>query len=509
MVFLAFNLNNLKLNTKFSKKNKINIWQPGNTFKFVTQRLNENLDKDLQFSHVPRFILTVMAGIPIIFFGRIIGNIAKSIIRKKREKVDPLGELIRWLERDIKRKYWIACTDCADEFIDHALVTSGLFLNALIRHKGNVNLLGEQWFNKFNMFIKRIDDRIHDFLILERLEIEELILNPSRRTVPSIVLSQATDEFVQRAGRAYLRTVKTVLRHALSAFLFVAGGIVYAIEETVLMVVDAGEFVLSILGEGFVYSTSFVYKGIVKILDFINDLGHKSAQKTDIIATNIVYHAREFAKFEMEVFKDASFAVAKFVQDSIPPGFSNQTRDSYKILAKYDSLSAGYDSYILNEIKANVFKFKQSWQKKNKELYITKVLWLTRPSPVTVKPLYPPINNKEIENKNITEQIPEDINWLSSCEFIKDNKNYIAISVLANEFEYETDYLGYLARKDKVEGFKINKKWYANRDSVSNYKEIIQKKKTADALARVETARNDVRFKKYVWIDNLFASLTN
>ena len=85
--------------------------------------------------------------------------------------------------------------------------------------------------------------------------------------------------------------------------------------------------------------------------------------------------------------------------------------------------------------------------------------------------------------------LAEYIKWLSPTEFTKNSKEYTAVSVLAKDYGYERDHLGYLARGGKIDGLKIYKKWYVVRQSLADYREMIKEQNSARALERIQVVR--------------------
>ena len=65
---------------------------------------------------------------------------------------------------------------------------------------------------------------------------------------------------------------------------------------------------------------------------------------------------------------------------------------------------------------------------------------------------------------------------------VKDGKIYLPASLLADEFGYATDHIARIARQNKVEAIYENKKWYATRESVVDYKEQAKQNKMQGGL---------------------------
>ena len=56
-----------------------------------------------------------------------------------------------------------------------------------------------------------------------------------------------------------------------------------------------------------------------------------------------------------------------------------------------------------------------------------------------------------------------------SKELVVDGKNYLPSTVLAGRFSYTTDYLGKLAREEKVSATRVGRQWYISEESLQKF----------------------------------------
>ncbi|MBI2003482.1 MAG: helix-turn-helix domain-containing protein [Parcubacteria group bacterium] len=74
----------------------------------------------------------------------------------------------------------------------------------------------------------------------------------------------------------------------------------------------------------------------------------------------------------------------------------------------------------------------------------------------------------------------------------KEGKKFIAASLLAEEFGYDQNHIGLLARQGKIEAVKTGKRWFVTRESLSTYKFKIAQERKANALKSIKVPRKPI-----------------
>ncbi|MDP2647690.1 MAG: hypothetical protein Q8P35_00380, partial [Candidatus Yanofskybacteria bacterium] len=83
---------------------------------------------------------------------------------------------------------------------------------------------------------------------------------------------------------------------------------------------------------------------------------------------------------------------------------------------------------------------------------------------------------------------PNGENSVSEVEL--EGKRFIATSVLAREFGYDSDHIGRLARQGKVENIRLGKRWFVTKVSLESHKRVAYEQKRLTALQTIKTVRN-------------------
>ncbi|HYU65048.1 MAG TPA: hypothetical protein VEK36_02175, partial [Candidatus Paceibacterota bacterium] len=97
----------------------------------------------------------------------------------------------------------------------------------------------------------------------------------------------------------------------------------------------------------------------------------------------------------------------------------------------------------------------------------------------------------DLERAATSSQTPELPNGDASLSEVEvEGKRFIATSVLARNFGYDSDHIGRLARQGKVENIRIGKRWFVTRTSLQNHKREAYEQKRLSALQSIKVVRN-------------------